>query len=67
LSGKFVCCADDSGFSDALVEDQSGLDFGGTQTMTGNVDNVVDTTADPVEPFVISSSTVTRELSLAEK
>jgi hypothetical protein len=33
--------------------------------MARDVDNVVDTTADPVEAFVISSCTVTRELQLA--
>jgi len=67
LSGKFICCADDGGFGDTLVDDQSGFDFGGTQTMAGYVDYVVDTTADPVETFVISSSTITSELKLAEK
>jgi len=66
LSGKFICCADDGGFGDTLVEDQSGFDFGGTQTMAGDVDYIVDTTANPVEAFVVSACTVTRELQLAE-
>jgi hypothetical protein len=33
--------------------------------MARDVDDVVDTTADPIEALVISSCTVTRELQLA--
>jgi hypothetical protein len=34
--------------------------------MARDVDDVVDTTADPVEAFVVSSCTVTRELQSAK-
>jgi hypothetical protein len=62
LASKLIGHTDDSSFSDGVVLNQSGLDLSSGQTMTGNVDNVVDTATDPVVPFVVTSSTVTSEV-----
>jgi hypothetical protein len=45
-----------------VVLDKSGFDFRGGQTMAGYVDNIIDTTSDPVVTFVVTTSTVTGEL-----
>jgi len=44
------------------VLDECGFDFGGRQSMPGDIDDVVDTTADPVIAFMIATSAVAREL-----
>lgn len=62
LAGELVVDADDGGLGNGLVLDEGGLDLGGGETVAGDVDDVVDATADPVEAFVVASSTVTGEL-----
>jgi hypothetical protein len=64
LSRQFIVGSDDCGFCDALVQEEGCFDFGRTQTMTRDVDDVIDTTTDPVESFVISTSAITGELRL---
>jgi hypothetical protein len=59
LSSQLVCSSDDSSFRDTAVHDQSALDFGGTDSVTGYVDNIVDPTFDPVVAFVVSRDSVT--------
>ncbi len=44
--------------------DESCFDFCGGQTVTTDIDNIVDTAADPVVAFMITSSSVTGKLSL---
>jgi hypothetical protein len=41
---------------------QRSFDFGCGETMSGNVDDVINTTSDPVIAFVVTSCSVAREL-----
>lgn len=62
LAGKVVSDTDNSGFSDGGVLNERGLDLGGGQAVTGDVDDIVDTSADPVVAVVVTSGSVTCEL-----
>ena len=62
LASELVGHTDDSGFSDSVMLDQGSLNLGSGQAVTGNVDNVIDTAADPVVALVVTSSTVTSEV-----
>ena len=62
LTSELISHTNDSGFSDSVVLDQGSLDLSSGQTVTGNVDNVIDTATDPVVTLVITSSTVTSEV-----
>jgi hypothetical protein len=62
LAGKVVSNTNDGGFGDGGVLDERGLDLSGGQTVTGDVDDVVDTSADPVVAVVVTSGSVTCEL-----
>jgi hypothetical protein len=44
--------------------DKSRLNLGSRQSVTRNVDNVVNTTSDPIVSFVISASTIASELEM---
>jgi len=63
LSGQLICGTDHCGFGHALIQEESSLNFGSTQTMTRDVDNIVDTATDPIKSFMISSSAITRKLN----
>jgi len=65
LSSQFIGGADDCGFCDALVQEESSFDFGGTQTMTRHIDDIIDATTDPVESLMISTCAIASELQLA--
>lgn len=62
LAREFVVDTHDSGFANSGVLDERGFDFGGTETVTGDVDDVVDTAADPVVALGVSCGSVTREV-----
>lgn len=62
LAGELVVDADDGGLGNGLVLDEGGLDLGCGETVAGDVDDVVDAAANPVEAFVVASSTITGEL-----
>jgi len=62
LAGEFIGDTDDGGFGNLRVLDQSGFDFSGGQTVSRNVDNIVNTATDPVVAVLITASTVTSEL-----
>jgi hypothetical protein len=64
LSSQFIGGADDCGFCDALVQEEGCFDFGRTQTMTRDVDDIIDTATNPVESLVISTSAITSELGI---
>jgi len=64
LAGEFVIDTDDSGFGYGVVFDESGFNFGGRETVTRDIDDVVDTASDPVITFVIATCTVTSELEM---
>jgi hypothetical protein len=42
--------------------DKSCLNLGSGQSVTRNVDNIIDTTSDPIVSFVVSASTIASEL-----
>jgi hypothetical protein len=63
LSSQFIVNADDCSFCDGVVLDQSRFNFGGRETVARDVDDIVDTTSDPVVSFVITSSSIPGELS----
>lgn len=62
LAGKLVSGTNDSGLGNTRVLDQSRLDFSGTQTVTRDVDDIVDTTLDPDVAVLVPSSTVAGEV-----
>ncbi len=62
LAGELVGDADNGGLGDGVVLDEGGLNLGGGETVAGDVDNVVDAAADPVEALVIAGGTVTGKL-----
>ena len=62
LARELVGDTDDGGLGDGVVLDQRRLDLGRRQTVAADVDDVVDTAADPVEALVITASTVSGEL-----
>lgn len=47
------------------VLEKSSLDLSGGQTMSRNVNDIVDTTADPVVAVVITTSTISGELHMS--
>ena len=62
LPGQFIIDTDDCGFCDRVVLNQGCFDFGGRETVTGDVDNIVDSAPDPIVPFMVTSSPITSEL-----
>jgi hypothetical protein len=62
LASELIGHTDNSSLGDGVVLDQSGLDLSSGQTVTGNVDNVVDTATDPVVALVVAGSTVASEV-----
>lgn len=62
LAGEVVSNADNGGFGDSGVLDERGFDLGGGETVAGDVDDVVDTSADPVVAVVVTSGSVACEL-----
>jgi hypothetical protein len=59
LTREFVRSTNDRCLGNTIVDDQSGFDFGSTDSMTGDVDHVVDSTLDPVVTFIVSRDSVT--------
>ena len=55
-----MCCVGMA--RERTVLDKCGFDFGGGETVTGDVDDVVDAAADPVVAFVIAPRAIAREL-----
>lgn len=47
------------------VLEKSGLDLSGGQTVSRNVDDIVNTTADPVIAVVVTASTISGELYMS--
>lgn len=62
LAGKLVGGTNDSGLGNTRVLDQSRLDFSGTQTVTRDVDDIVNTTLDPDVAVLVPSSTIAGEV-----
>lgn len=62
LTGDFVGDTNDGGLGHSGVFDHCGFDFGGRETVTADVDYIVDTAADPVETILITGSSITSEL-----
>lgn len=67
LTRQFIGDTDNGGFGDGVVLDEGGLNLSGRETVSRDVDDVVDTTADPVEAFVVATSSVTGELQLVSR
>ena len=53
---------DDSRLADGVVLDERGFDFGGREAVAGDVDDVVDATADPVVAFGVTRGAVAGEV-----
>jgi hypothetical protein len=64
LSGEFVGNTNHSSFRDGLILNQRSFDFGCGETVTGNVDDIIDTTSDPVVAFVVTSCSIAGELGV---
>jgi hypothetical protein len=62
LSSQFIVNTDDCGFCNCMMLDQGCFDFGSRETVTGDIDNVVDSASNPVVSFVITSSSIASEL-----
>lgn len=63
LAGELVVDADDGSLGDGGVLDEGGLNLGGGEAVAGDVDDVVDAAADPVEALVVAGGTVTGKLT----
>ena len=62
LAGELVGNADNSSLGNGVVLDESGLDLGRRQAVAADVDDIVDTSTDPVKALVVTSSAITGEL-----
>lgn len=62
LAGKFISNTDDGSLTDSGVLNEGSFDFGRGETVTADVDNIINTATDPVETFVITGSAITSEL-----
>jgi hypothetical protein len=62
LARELVRHADDGRLGDGIVLDQRRLDLGRRQPVAANVDDVIDSAADPVEALVVTPGTVAGEL-----
>ena len=62
LASELIGNTNDGSLSDGTVRQKSGLDLSSGQTVTANVDNVIDTAADPVETLVVTAGTITGEV-----
>jgi hypothetical protein len=62
LSGEFIMDAYNSSFSHGGILDQRRFDLSSGETVTGNIDDIIDTSSDPVVALVIAACSVTREL-----
>lgn len=62
LSRKLVRNTDDSSLANSGMLNESSLDFGSGKTVTTDIDNIINTAANPVKAFVVSGGTVTSEL-----
>lgn len=64
LAGQLVGNTNDSRLGNGVVLNQSSLDLSGRETVTADVDDIIDTTSDPVEALVVTGSTITSELNI---
>jgi hypothetical protein len=62
LAGEFICHTDHGGLGDRVMLDKGGLNLGSRQTVTADVDDVVNSSSDPVETLVVSASAIASEL-----
>jgi hypothetical protein len=62
LAGQLVGNTNDSRLGNGVVLNQSSLNLSGRETVTADVDDIIDTASDPVEALVVTSSTITSEL-----
>ena len=62
MACQFVGDTNDGSLGNGVMLNEGGFDLRGRQTVTADIDNVVDTAADPVETLVVTASTVTSKL-----
>jgi hypothetical protein len=62
LTRQVVGNTNHGGLRNCGMVDQSGFDLGGGEAVTADIDDIVDTSTDPVVTLMITSSSVTREL-----
>lgn len=62
LSSELIGDTDDSGLSDVWMGEESGLDLSSGQSVTRDVDDIINTSTDPVVSLVITSSAITSEV-----
>lgn len=62
LARELIINTDNGCLSDSGMLDESGLNLGSGQTVTADVDDVVNAASDPVESLVVTTSTITGEL-----
>jgi len=63
LTGQLVGDTNDGRLSYGVVLDERGFDLGRRETVTRYVDDIVDTATNPVVTFVVTSRSITGELS----
>jgi hypothetical protein len=62
LAGQLVRNTNDGRLSNGVVLNKSSLNLSSRETVTADVDDVIDTASDPVEALVVTGSTVASEL-----
>lgn len=62
LASELIGHANDSSLGNNVMFDEGGLNFRGRETVTTDVDDIIDTSPDPVEALVVSTGAITGEL-----
>jgi hypothetical protein len=63
LASQFVIDTNNGRLANGVVLNESSLNLSRRQTMTADVDNVIDASTDPVEALVVTGGTISGELS----
>ena len=63
LAFQFVGSADDCRLGHRFMGNERALDFGGSEPMTRDVENVVDATDNPKIPILVSPRSITCEIA----
>ena len=66
LAFQFIWTTDDGGLGDGRMRNEGAFDFGGAETMTGDVEHVVDAANDPDVAVFVTTCSVASEIPAFE-
>jgi hypothetical protein len=64
LARELVANTNDCSLSNSMVLNEGCLNFGGRETVTADINDIINTSPDPVVTFVVTSSPIASELEL---